>query len=208
MTRIRSQSGPKADSEIDHAALDNREWSNAGHTIDEDFDFNSHKGVNVVDPTANQDVSTKKYVDDKFATFAAGGHVVLPHYSYDSVVQGTWAIVVSTSQVGNGVLHNASQVNGDEVEFKCFLGAGTYTLKLLGITASSRGITDIYIDDTEVASFDWYSATATYNVIKTQASISVASSGVKTIKLKLDGKNASSTHYYATITSMIFYRTA
>jgi len=40
------------------------EW-NKDHVIDGNVDFDSHKGINVTDPTSNQDTATKKYVDDK-----------------------------------------------------------------------------------------------------------------------------------------------
>lgn len=42
------------------------DW-NKDHVIDSDVDFDTHKAINVVDPTANQDGATKKYVDDVVA---------------------------------------------------------------------------------------------------------------------------------------------
>jgi len=47
----------------DHSLLSNLLWSTAGHTIDENFDINSNKIINVSDPTANKDAANKEYVD-------------------------------------------------------------------------------------------------------------------------------------------------
>lgn len=48
----------------DHSLLTNLAWSVAGHTIDTTLDMNSNKITELVDPTANQEAATKKYVDD------------------------------------------------------------------------------------------------------------------------------------------------
>lgn len=64
MTRIQFHPGPKSNSDIDHSELNNLEYSTSGHTIDTDVDFDSHKAINVTDPTGDQDAATKKYVDD------------------------------------------------------------------------------------------------------------------------------------------------
>lgn len=140
---------------------------------------------------------------------AGGGTAVLLGWNYDSVTQGTWAATVSDVHLYNGYFGNsASSADGDEIHYSTFLGAGTYTLKLLGTKASNHGIVDIYIDAGEVASFDLYNATVARNQVLTQTSISVASAGVKDIKVILDGKNGSSSDYIIAFQSITFYRTA
>ena len=47
----------------DHAKLKHLLWSEAGHVFDTDADLNSHKIINLLDPTSAQDAATKAYVD-------------------------------------------------------------------------------------------------------------------------------------------------
>jgi len=56
----------------DHSSLSNLNWASAGHTIDTSFDFNNNKGINLLDPTSNQEAATKKYVDDNSAKLDDG----------------------------------------------------------------------------------------------------------------------------------------
>ena len=42
-------------------------WASGNTTLDGQVDINSHKIINVVDPTANQDAATKHYVDDSIS---------------------------------------------------------------------------------------------------------------------------------------------
>ena len=36
-----------------------------GQYLYEDFDFNTHRGINCVDPVDEQDVATKHYIDSR-----------------------------------------------------------------------------------------------------------------------------------------------
>lgn len=92
-------------------------------------------------------------------------------------------------------------------QYDIWLEAGTYTCYMTGMKDTDSGISDIYIDAAEVASFDWYNASATL-ATQSQASISVASDGVKTIKVIVDGKHASSSAYNVPFQMVVFVKTA
>ncbi|KKK66840.1 hypothetical protein LCGC14_2960050, partial [marine sediment metagenome] len=137
-----------------------------------------------------------------------GGTARIFTWSPDSITQGSWSIGMAVNHIYGGYFINlTSHANGDELHFSTYLGAGTYTLKMMHQTSPSEPIIDIYIDAAEVASFDLYSAGAVYNVISTQTGIVVGAGGVKDIKVIVDGKNASSSDYYAVIQDLVFYST-
>lgn len=87
------------------------------------------------------------------------------------------------------------------------IGQGTYTLILFGKTHTAYGIIDVDIDGDEIASFDLYGAN-TDNVRQVQTGITVSSAGIKTLKLRVDGKNASSSAYYCAFTYLALIKTA
>ncbi|KKN72608.1 hypothetical protein LCGC14_0408500 [marine sediment metagenome] len=139
---------------------------------------------------------------------AVEGHLTLLPWNYNSIGQGTWVISIDSVFALNTRFWNPTQADGDNVTYKVYLAAGTYTLRILGRTQNVYGIGDIYIDAAEVASFDWYSGSTIEAVVFSQTSISVATSGFKDIKIIVDGKNGSSSSYYINLHSIAFWRTA
>lgn len=134
------------------------------------------------------------------------GHVTLLGPSYSAIGQGVWTIMTSGSQWA-GFIHNGNgDADGDNISFEAYLAEGTYTLGLLALIGDSLAIVDIDIEGSEVASFDLYYATPQYNQRFTQADIAIASSGLKTITLRVDGRNASSTGWACYFTYIAFWR--
>lgn len=127
---------------------------------------------------------------------------------YSSIGQGTWAYSMTASQIRQGYFENTSTADGDNISFQTYLGAGTYTLYFITYKTSACGIVDIDIDGGEVASFDLYAAGDTFNTTVNQASIAVATSGIKTIRVRLDGKHGSSSDYICPLSYIILVRTA
>lgn len=146
------------------------------------------------------------------AKLAAGlngeGHITIIPINPAAVGQGTWTNQTNTSTLLNLWFYNSSGGNGDNCSFQVYLAKGTYTLQILATTKGDYGILDVDFDAAEVASFDLYSAATTYNVVKEQASITVTESGLKTLKLRVDGKHASSIGYLAAISLISLHRTA
>ena len=87
------------------------------------------------------------------------------------------------------------------------MAKGTYTLQIVTMISTDEGILDVDIDAGEVASFDLYGSTA-YDQLQTQTSISVATAGLKTLKLRVHGQNGSSTGHVARFTIIALWRTA
>jgi len=131
---------------------------------------------------------SQSYVDgqiDKLGTVA-----YLKGASYDEVIQGTWTLDGNTHYVKN----ETSNANGDGIRFKAYLTKGTYNLLFFALKTSSAPILSFRIDGDEVASEDMYSSSEVREVIK-KTNITVNSSGLKTIDVVCDGKNASSGGY-------------
>lgn len=99
--------------------------------------------------------------------------------------------------------------NGNQYYFNVLLAEGTYTLNVLGYTNSASPITKVYIDSALVATFDWYSGSATNNVVKTQASINILSAGIHEIKFVIDGQNGSANgNYRWRVTKAMIWKTS
>ena len=64
------------------------------------------------------------------------------------------------------------------------------------------------LDAAEVASFDGYAAGWVPNVRFVQTSIAVATSGLKTLRVRVDGKNGSGTGYYGPFHYIALWRSA
>jgi len=90
---------------------------------------------------------------------------------------------------------SGAAADGHEWQHGAFLNADTYTLTFRAIKTSDSGILKISIDGVLVATFDLYAAADAVSDL-TQASI-VLAGGWHTITGLVDGKNASSSDYYA-----------
>lgn len=131
------------------------------------------------------------------------GAILIYPYAYDSI-QGGWLFNTFTDQHCRTFYSNADQ---DFLTFNTFLAQGTYRLDVLSVKWQNSGITDIDIDGVEVGSYDGYAAALQANVLFSFSGISVATTGIKTIKVRNDGKNPSSGFYQAHISCMRFVRT-
>lgn len=136
----------------------------------------------------------------------SGGHFVLSPFFYDSKL-GTWEFLASTASWSGFVYRNSSNANGDYLKFKCFLAKGKYTLKLLAAKANNSGIINIDIDGERAAHFDLYNSTVLYNQIFTDANNEIAKPGIKTVTIRVNGKNTDSSGYTAYLQALAFYRT-
>lgn len=120
-------------------------------------------------------------------------------------VTGTWGATSYGSQRFGFYLSNtATHANGDAVEGKFSLAAGTYDLDLLCITSSAYAMVDVSIDGVVVGSVDLYSAGEVDNAHKTLTSVVVATDGIHTLRLTANGKNGASSSYYILVTRMDF----
>ncbi len=134
-----------------------------------------------------------------------GGIINIPVWAYNSST-GTWQIYINSVLLNNGCMYTDG--NANEITFKVFLAKGTYTLKVLDQKDLNRGIIQVNLNATQIASFDSYNATGVVNYVHTQTNIVVATSGIQELQFKVNGKNASSSGYLMTLIGASLYRTA
>lgn len=121
---------------------------------------------------------------------------------------GAWATVANSNQMLDVVVYNTTGADGDYFTDTVFLAAGIYKIQVLYYKTTNTGIVDIDIDGVEVLSFDEYAASATYNQIHETTGIVIASSGLKTLDFRVDGKNVASSGYTANSSLIRIIRTA
>jgi len=114
-----------------------------------------------------------------------------------TVIAGTASInIVSTVLPYTEYTEFPSPGIGDWLSWKFFLAAGSYTLYVIGITGSPYGQVQVLIDSViQSGVLDWYANPGSVNVILSLG-ITVSTSGVHQLDLKVSGKNASSSNYY------------
>jgi len=147
-------------------------------------------------------------------TYAAGGgdpgegHITILPYNYNAIVQGTWTFALAATEFFNGFYANGGGALNDEINYKVYLAAGTYTIAMLGRQQAVLGKSEILIDATSVATFDWYAAATTYNVRQTDTGNVIATSGLKTLTIKMSSTNPLSGLYILRFQSIALWRTA
>ncbi len=171
-----------------------------------EFLFNTQKIGGVVDPTTDQQAATKKYVDDNSGGDPGEGHITIIPLNYDSVGQGTWVTNLDVANLLSMRVRNSSANDADNISYKVSLGAGTYSLRMIYEKNSDAPIVDFDIDATEVGSVDTYGSGNNHE--DTTTGIVIADSGLKTLKVRADGKNGSSSGYELRIILLSLWRTA
>lgn len=139
---------------------------------------------------------------------AGEGHIFILPLSYVSIGQGTWITAISAGIFFAAQFYSSDVANGDNISYQVYLAKGTYTLMFLCRQGPNMPIVDFDIDAGEVASFDLYHVNDTSENRRTQTAIGVATSGLKTLKLRVDGKHASSGGYWCFFQCIILWRTA
>lgn len=135
----------------------------------------------------------------------------IPGGSFSSTIAGTWTRI--GANVGSGAAGwNAAQSAGaqnEEIQYKCILAAGTYSIYLNVDKDVNRGIYTVSIDSVSAGTSDSYNSSRIANVILTlTTSLVVATSKLVTVNVKMASKNASSSAYYGTLNAIEFVRTA
>jgi hypothetical protein len=146
------------------------------------------------------------YAGDKYSSMVGEGHITIFPWNYSDIIQGIWAWISSSVQYFYGTLRTSSHANGDQINYKVYLDAGTYTITVLGIKDGNTGIMDVLIDGVSKGTVDTYGA-GTNNSLFPVSGIVVTTPGIVTLSLKTTGKNASSGGYYMYYSSISIYRT-
>lgn len=125
---------------------------------------------------------------------------------YSATPSGTWAVYLDASMVNYGSLY--CNTNGASIEYKNYMESGTWTFRLVTLKNTNSGIVELFIDEVSQGTIDIYFGSAVYNAIFSLTGLSITTPGVKTIKLKISGKNGSSSNYYVYLSDLCFQRTA
>jgi len=141
-------------------------------------------------------------------TDLGGGAVLIPCWTYDSVIQGS--VIFSQgpwATFGSYIVYNNSNADGDEYRYKAYLPKGTYELWFNTLTDPAGGFVDVRIGGTLVGTLDTYGTGDNASNLSI-AGISIASSGIKEIALKVHGHNPFSSGYFCIVGCLYFQRTA
>ena len=123
-----------------------------------------------------------------------------------SVGQGTWTLTLASSYWLCQYFKNTTIADADNCTFNVYLNKGTYKIITLHRVDTTRGVLDLDIDGVEVTSIDMYAAAGVQTVSDTDSTI-IVESGLKALRLRVDGKHASSSGYMVTVSAIIFQRT-
>jgi len=147
----------------------------------------------------------------EWATISAGGGdgQWIPVIMYSAIIQGTFAINQDATNYWNlSMFQNTSDAVNDEINYSVWLNAGTYTFDILHSKGTNNAIITAYIDADSVGTIDTYNAATQYNQRGTLTGFVVATSGLKTLKIKSTSKNGASTGYKQQLYGIRIFRTA
>ncbi len=136
------------------------------------------------------------------------GHIVLFPFNYQTRDAGNWEDVTNTNQELNYYTRNEDSNDLDSFTMNAYLAAGTYSAKILYVKSSSGGMFELLIDDVSVWSgVDTYASSAAWSQHSSTTGIVVASEGLKTLKIRSNGKNGSSSAYRIHLSVLEMWRT-
>jgi len=141
------------------------------------------------------------------------GYIVSPIWWEFSVAhtptigQGTWVNAANASAPYGRLFQNTTtHADGDNCSFDFSCPAGTYTLSIVTLTSSSRGILDIDIDGAEVATTNLYTVALNWRHVADFEDIAI-SAGKHTMRYRVDGKDGSSSDHLLGLFSTSLIRT-
>lgn len=125
----------------------------------------------------------------------------------DAIGQGTWPIGKNDGFLYNGNFFNLVASDGDNFTCDFYSAAGTYKLRFNAPKNNNYGKIDIDIDGVEKGSFDLYAASLDAVNIAEIMGI-VLKAGKHQLKVRVDGKNASSSGYQVSLSGFSLTKTS
>lgn len=144
---------------------------------------------------------------DKVAWVDGPWHVSVPITLAPTSKVGTWDLYRGDT-VYYTQLYNSTTAQNDEINWKLWLTAGTWTMWVTYDKQTNCGINAVTLGGTSIATIDGYNGSTTHQNISKTTGIAVASTGVYTLRFLISTKNASSSNYTWLINAIDFTRTA
>lgn len=119
-----------------------------------------------------------------------------------------WNTIALSSNQALFAFNLSGGVQNAEMTHNVVLGAGTWSIELLLEKHENAGIISVQFDGVEKGTIDAYAASPEFNALPSIANIIVPITKKIELKLKLTGKNGSSSGYYGYLTSIKLQRTA
>lgn len=180
-----------------------------------------HAGVKITTNPAAGDVLTSDAAGNATWQAPAGGgsttfsrqiliDLSASQHSTITATVGTWTPTYYLNTDTGGAFqgwvsqdHPAAQNDTTSYDFAC--GAGTYTLELLHLVSTNRGIYTVKVDAATVGTIDGYAAAFAY--VRSSLTGIVLTAGQHVLTFTMATKNASSSGYDALIERVILTRT-
>lgn len=135
------------------------------------------------------------------------GVIDVPITTAYSASSGTWVTLQNTLYRWGTAIYNSSFANGDYLEIKVWIPAGTWDLECVHYAGTDAAIKDFLLDGVSVGTIDGYGSTVV-NKFSTITGISVATTKTYTLRVAINGKNASASAYSAQLYWIQLRRTA
>lgn len=130
--------------------------------------------------------------------------------SNDGTSGVTYTRTQGSGNIGGGYAGQNGAADADDGDYwDAFfnLAAGTYTFTVLYRANTTHGILELLLDGVSLGTIDTYNGSATNNNVSSISSVSVAADGNYTLRMKVNGKNASATDYLLAVQSVTATRT-
>lgn len=130
---------------------------------------------------------------------------IVPFFA--SAASGSWVFGADSASLMAGWVQ-AGATQNEYIEYPVYLISGTYSFYLLHCKDTNRGIYTFALDGSSIGTIDGYNGSTSRNQTGSITGVSVASSGLKTLRVTMATKNASSSAYQATIQLITIIKTA
>lgn len=139
------------------------------------------------------------------------GHIFVPAWAYNSVTQGTFTFLASSTSLFYFLLSNdtADAIN-DRINYKLYLSPGTYTFRCYHRKNTNGGIVTLALDSTAAPYVEYgtadFNAAASVNNLWTIADIPISEGELFNVMLLTKGTTSGTYAFW--FSHFTFFRTA
>jgi len=166
----------------------------------------SKKGYDQLIDYINTMIENTEYVKDNLGGSSGGGdgHINICLHAYDSkTVDASY-----NNPAGLGMVWNMLSNLNDQIIYKMYLQAGTYSLRICSYKYSVCGIGSFYLNAVKIGEVDFFFEGEFPNqVYDSILDITVAVAGIYDFKIKMESKNVGSIGYQIYLYGIGLWRT-